>query len=96
MSLLSFRKKEEVGASDILIFAMHDSAAAAFAMPMFFASEGLAIRALADAVNGGNAQIAAHAEEFKLFRLGAYNPVSGIITPAGPELVVSAAQLKAK
>lgn len=80
----------------IPVFALHDSAANAFAMPLFYASEGLAVRALSDAVNGGNKEISAHPQDYKLYCIGNYDPVTGVLTGKGPEMVVGAAALVAK
>jgi len=80
----------------VLACALHDSAANAFAMPMFFASEGLAVRALTDAANGGDKNISAHAQDYKLYKIGHYDPVSGVFTAEGPELIIAAASVVAR
>jgi len=80
-------------AENIQVYALHDSAAASFAMPMFFASEGLAIRALGDAVNGGDKSITSHPTAFGLHKIGEYNPLTGLFKAQAPELIIMAASL---
>ena len=77
----------------VQVFALHDTAANSHAMPLFFASEGLAVRAFQDAANGGDPNISKHPQAFTLHKIGTYDPVSGILYPEGPTLVVSAASL---
>jgi len=87
---------EANNASIIPMYALHDTAHGAFAMPIFFQSEGLAIRALTAAVNGGDPTITAHPLEIQMFRIGSFNQQTGQIIPHGPELVITAAQLVAE
>lgn len=82
--------------SNIQVLAVHDSAAGSFAMPMFFASKGVAVRAFSDAANGGDKNISAHPQDYKLYKLGEYNPVSGELIPCAAEVVISAAELVVK
>lgn len=88
MSIFSRDKKS----APVLVFAIHDSAQG-FMMPVFFAAEGVAVRAFGDAVNGGDKAMASHAQEYALYRLGGYDPTTGVIDSQAPELVISGASL---
>lgn len=57
------------------ICTIFDSKAEAFLPPMFFQSRGSAIRTFSDAVNGGDAQITKHPEDYTLFLLGTFSDV---------------------
>lgn len=64
-----------------LIFAVYDSKAEAFGMPMFFAAKGQAIRAFDDQCNDPSSMIGQHPGDFTLFELGSYDVSTGKITP---------------
>jgi len=73
------------------IYSIRDNKASAFNTPFFSESDVLATRSLTQAVRDPRLQLSMFPEDFDLYRLGLYDPVSGIISPAKqPEFVVSA------
>lgn len=59
------------------IYAIYDEGAKAYATPFFMHNDGLAIRAFQDNVNSDDSQIAKHADQFHLFRIGEYDDQTG-------------------
>lgn len=55
------------------IYAVFDSKVAAYLQPMFFRSNGEAIRAFAAAVSDAEHQFSKFASDYTLFELGAFN-----------------------
>lgn len=70
----------------LIICAIHDTKAEAFAQPMFFQAVGQAVRAFIDAVSDGDpkSNLANHPEDFNLFRIGTYDDQTGEIVPEAP------------
>lgn len=61
----------------LMVFAVYDEKAAAFAAPFCLTSKGLAVRSFADAVADKNTQLAKHPGEYKLYLLAEYDDNSG-------------------
>jgi len=59
------------------VFTVHDSPAAAFLPPFYFATVGMAIRAFTDSVNDPGHQFAKHPNDYTLFALGTYDDSNG-------------------
>lgn len=55
------------------IFAVYDSAVAAYMSPFFMHSRGQALRAFADTAEDASSSIGKHPKDFTLFELGEYN-----------------------
>lgn len=76
------------------VYAIYDSDAAAFGTPLVFPAEGLAIRAIKDALRNKDSAIAQNPHAVSLFRLGRYDNVTGEMIPlTAPEKVIAAVQL---
>lgn len=75
-------------------YAIYDSAAASFGMPLFFHTAGLAIRDVQDAVRNPATVLAKFPVEHSLFYIGRYVPVRGeFILIKAPERIVGCAEL---
>ncbi len=61
------------------ICSIHDSKAAAWLSPMFFQSNGQAIRSFADAINDKNTEFGKHPEDYTVFQLGHWDERTGSI-----------------
>lgn len=61
----------------MVMCSIRDKKAAAWLNPMFFLSEGQAVRSFSDAVNEGQGDIGKHPEDFDLFRLGYFDQLTG-------------------
>lgn len=61
----------------IKIFAIHDAKAAAFLLPFFQMTTGLAIRAFSDSCNNVEHNFCRHAEDYTLFQMGTYDDGPG-------------------
>ena len=59
------------------IFALHDLKLNEFGQPFYFQANGQAVRFLQDLTRDAKTSIAQHPEDFRLYALGAYDPVSG-------------------
>lgn len=79
-----------------LYFAVKDLAVQAFGTPFLVRSTGEAIRSFQDEVNkqDGNSAIAAHPEDYELYRIGEYEDETGKLTGIEPELSARAKDLK--
>lgn len=78
------------------MFAVHDSAAEAFARPMFLPAKGAAVRTFADEVNrvADDNPLYKHPEHFDLYELGSYDDATGKIEALEtPKHVVAARDL---
>lgn len=75
------------------IYAVHDNAVKAYLPPLFFRSDGEAVRSFTDAVNAENSGFRAHAGDYNFFYLGEYDDQLGAFTCVVPERVVSALQV---
>lgn len=75
-------------------YAVFDSKAAAFGMPMFISNKGLAVRGFSDACADRDSSIAKHPEDYALFEIGSYDPNSGKLTDVTPAVhVISASSV---
>lgn len=71
------------------LFAVYDSVAGAYLAPMAIPSRAAAIRAMSDAVNGGDAMITKHPSDYVLMELASFDEKNGVIVPLpAPERVV--------
>lgn len=78
---------------DKIIIAIKDTAVQAFGQPQTMRSQGEALRSFQDLVNDPAKEnaIAAHPEDYELYKLAEYNDQTGKITAtATPELITRA------
>ena len=61
------------------IASIHDAKAEAWLSPMFFQSNGQAIRSFADAVNNSESGLGKHPEDYTLLELGEFNQRTGAL-----------------
>lgn len=59
------------------VYSVFDSAVKAYSTPMFFQTDGLAIRIFQDQVNNSESQIYKHPEQFFLFKLAQFDDAKG-------------------
>jgi len=59
------------------VYSVFDEKALVFAPPFLMVHDGEALRAFGDAVGDPKSKLAAHPGDFKLFRLGTFNDVTG-------------------
>jgi len=64
----------------LLGFAIFDEKGAVYSTPFFMAHRGLAIRTFNDLVTDANSKISKHPEDYKLYVIGDYDDVSGVLT----------------
>lgn len=70
------------------IFAVFDSAAAAFLPPWTVPTRAMALRALSELPESQPAhEFVRHAEHYTLFQVGTFDATSGVIKPCAPEAV---------
>lgn len=62
------------------IYTIYDSKSETYTEPTYHPARGQAIRALTDAVNGGQGVISDHPADFTLFELGSFDQRTGQIT----------------
>lgn len=78
-------------------FAVFDSKAAAFGMPVFQDTRGLALRSFADACANSRSPMFAHPEDYSLYEIGTYDPNTGkMVGVVPPEVLVSASSVVAQ
>lgn len=65
----------------LLMVAIHDAKSESFGRPLFVRTFGEAERSFRDVVNDGKSDYAKHPEDFTLFEVGAFDDVSGVVTP---------------
>lgn len=77
-------------------FAIHDAKLGDFGPPFFFQARGQAIRMLQDLVNDPKTVVSQHPEDFRLFALGEFDPVTGRFSniEGAPELLGAALDYK--
>lgn len=73
------------------ICSVHDGKAEAWAEPMYYRAVGEAIRAFEDAANKKDHPVGLHPEDYALFELGSFDPVTGQIDPLVPPLHLATA-----
>lgn len=77
----------------MLIFSVYDEKAQSYASPVFLAHKGLAIREFSDVCRDKNSSIYKHASDYKVYCLGEFDNVSGIIkSNVVPEFICSAVE----
>lgn len=83
---------------NIKMFAIYDSQAACYRSPMFFKTDGLAVRAFSDAVQDKNEQneLHRHAGDFSLRHVGSFDDATGEIFPETPRQIISGDQCVAE
>lgn len=62
-------------------YAVYDSKAMAYMQPIFYKTEGEALRAFSNACNLQEHPFHANAEDYTLFHLGDYDDESGMLAP---------------
>lgn len=73
------------------VFSVFDDKASAFGTPIFVANRGIAVRSFSDAVQESGNAFAKHASDYKLYKLGEFDNVSGeLIKLTTPEFVCHA------
>lgn len=77
------------------VFAVYDSAVAAYQRPVFALSEGQAVRMFLDATLRQDTEFAAHPEDFALFKIGEFDDSIGEIIGFPPKCVAKAHELVA-
>lgn len=80
----------------LMVFSVYDSKAEAYLRPFFAETRGLAIRSFRDAANDGDASISKHAADYTLFRVGVFDPVTGVLEACTPESLGNALTFKEK
>lgn len=79
----------------IKIVAIRDRHAAVFSQPMYFATEGAAIRAFQDALNDTQSQMHKHPDDYDMYLLGEWNDTDGKFKNAElPTIIARGGQLK--
>lgn len=81
----------------LVICAIHDSAAGAYNRPFFLPSAGLAVRSFRDEVNRNAADnpMFGHPDDFTLYQLGIFDDADGTFqTPAQPVVLARAKDQK--
>lgn len=61
------------------VFAVYDSKAEVFGLPLFFTAKGLAVRAFDEQCNNPESQMYKHPGDFTLFHLGEYDQDTGLM-----------------
>lgn len=68
-------------------YSIFDEKAVAYGVPFFMASNGLAIRAFADLVDDNRSSVNKHPGDYRLYKIGTYNDVTGVLTSIIPEFI---------
>jgi len=63
----------------LTVFSIFDEKAQTFSKPFFLTHKGEAIRVFSDVVNDEKSMIAKHPEDYKLYKLGSFDDVSGVM-----------------
>lgn len=81
---------------NILVFAVYDNVAKAYANPFYMQNKGMAIRAFADSVNAEEENnLSKHPENFSLYQVAEWDDHAGTMTPVEkPVLVVTANEVR--
>jgi len=78
-------------------YAVFDAKAAAYGLPMFVPTSGLAIRGFSDACKDKQSPLFQHPSDYSLYELGEYDRNSGLLTPCEkPVFVCSASEFVQK
>lgn len=71
------------------IYSVFDRKAEAYALPFFLQRDEVAIRSFRDAVMDPKHPMAAHAEDYALYRLGSFNDSDGFVQDEVPLLITN-------
>lgn len=63
----------------LVMCSVYDMKAEAWHNPMFFMSNAQAMRAFGDAVNSDESEFGKHPEDFALFAVGVFDPLTGFV-----------------
>lgn len=80
----------------MILVAIRDKKAEFFHPPYAVPTEAMAIRGFGDAVLKGNSDLAAHPEDFVLFKVGEYDQFTGAVIAVDPLSIACALDFKDK
>lgn len=72
------------------VFAVLDSKASCYGMPVFFSNDAQAIRAFGDVVSREKSTFGEHPEDYTMYRVGSFDDNSGALTGEVPVFVAKA------
>jgi len=76
-------------------YCIFDEKAAAYHNPFFFSHDGMATRAFCDEAENENSMIGKHKSDYKLYRVGTFNPESAELVKVNePVFLMSGSQLQ--
>lgn len=78
----------------LVICAVRDSAAVAYAPPMTFPTIGIASRTFRDEVHREESMLFKHPEDYTLFKIGEFDDETGMLEPCTPEQLLRAQDMK--
>lgn len=78
------------------IYTVFDSKAGAYTQPFFLPTNGMAERAISNALMDPNHDFSRHTEDYTLHTIGTYEDTTGAITPCMPHLVATLLELRSK
>lgn len=78
------------------VYTVHDSAANAYMTPFFAKTRAVAIRMLEQSCADTSHIFFQHSQHFKLFEIGSFDEVSGMLSHFEPDYVVGAHEVVAK
>lgn len=64
------------------VYSVRDLKAAAFAPPFFLGRDEVALRTFSDALKDPSHPMAAHPEDYHLYRLGEFDDSTGVLVPS--------------
>ena len=77
------------------MFTLHDRKAELYNQPFYAPTDGAACRMIEDTINANEkGDLAAHPEDFVLYRVGQFNADTGEVTPEIPKHIIDVATLK--
>lgn len=82
--------------ADLIAVAARDAKLTTYMNPMFFNHVGTAMRSWEDLVNDERTLVHKHPHDFALYRIGMFNPDTGVFTNETPTLLATAADVKRK
>lgn len=74
------------------VFAVRDVKTEVYSSPMFFVTNGVALRSFADEVQNAKSELARHAEDFSLWLIGSYDDQKGALMPLDLPVLVAEAR----
>lgn len=81
---------------ELMMFSVHDSKAGHFNRPMFFVAAGEAIRAFQVECETQDSMLKRFPGDYRLFRVGKFDQVSGKVVPEVPVEICSALEFSNK